>query len=126
MAEFLSQDEIDALLDIAEQGEYSEYSEYNEYGEEVTTYKYNPALSTASSMHSLPEGFYRSPHGYKTFEEAKFRYYFEEIQSAHKIISDSYEDIRLVKEHILNKEKEIKKIQEEQSELFEMFAEELL
>lgn len=119
--EFLSQEEIDALLDIAEQGEYSEYTEC---GDDVTTIKYNPLLQELK--YNLPKGFYRSPNGYKTLEEAKFRYYNSEIETLTKSIDDCYLEIDTLKEYISKRSVEIQNIYNDQKELFEMFSEELL
>jgi hypothetical protein len=60
MAEFLSQDEIDELLDIAEQGE-SINLDYEL--KDITTVKYDLDSKT----------FYKHNKGFKTEDEAKFR-----------------------------------------------------
>ena len=58
MAEFLSQEEIDELLDIAEQGE-----SINLDFENIKTVKYDIDSKT----------FYKHNKGYETEDEAKFR-----------------------------------------------------
>lgn len=102
MAEFLSQEEIDELLGIAEHGEVT-------FDENTTKIKYNENLKS----------FYKSKFGYDTEDEAKFRYYFGELNRF-------YTEIDKMQKLISDNQEKINKIKTEQADLFIKFSEELL
>lgn len=106
MAEFLSRDEIDALLDIAEQGEDIGYSTKNTT---ATLIRYNETLNK----------FYPSKSGYETEAEAKFHFYYNNMTSLLK-------DIDYHKSECAEKEEKVKQIKNNYGDLFIKFSEELL
>ena len=111
MAEFLSQDEIDELLDIAEQGE-----SINLDFENIKTVKYDIDSKT----------FYKHNKGYETEDEAKFRAVKAKLNSYETDIADLKESIqeqtKLLNDFQINKNELI----QEYSETLIQFAEEFL
>lgn len=103
MAEFMSKEEIDALMDIFE--DEQDILENND----VKTIKYNGTLNE----------FYKSPNGYATEDEAKFRFYKEQLEKLQLNIKAKQDDI-------LREQQIIENILKNHSKLFLKFAEEFL
>jgi hypothetical protein len=103
MAEFMSKEEIDALIDIFE--DEQDILETDN----IKTIKYNGTLNE----------FYKSSSGYNTEDEAKFRFYKEQLEKLQLNIKTKRDDI-------LREQQIIDNILKNHSELFLKFSEELL
>lgn len=103
MGEFMSKEEIDALMDIFED-EQDILDTDN-----IKTIKYNGTLNE----------FYKSSNGYETEDEAKFRFYKEQLEKLQLNIKTKQDDI-------LREQQIIDNILKNHSELFLKFAEEFL
>lgn len=103
MAEFMSKEEIDALMDIFE--DEQDILETDN----IKTIKYNGTLNE----------FYKSSSGYETEDEAKFRFYKEQLEKSQLNIKTKQDDI-------LREQQIIDNILKTHSELFLKFSEEFL
>lgn len=103
MSEFMRDEEINALMDIFE--DEQDILETDN----IKTIKYNEILNQ----------FYKSENGYETEDEAKFRFYKEQLEKSQLNIKAKQDDI-------LREQQIIENILKNHSELFLKFAEEFL
>lgn len=103
MSEFISNEEINLLTDIFE--DEQDILETDN----IKTIKYNARLNQ----------FYKSENGYSTEDEAKFRFYKEQLEKLQLNIKAKQDDI-------LREQQIIDNILKNNSDLFLKFSEELL